>query len=220
MKFIVQAKKDSDEIVSNCAIEMKHRSTRLRVLIWLTVSAALCGCHPSNPLDRKIVASSAIDFVGWRADAGGSLDGEQWRDLDEAIQEIKFRMTIDHIASGSDAVDNAMCERINGRTVREVLIFGYKSMLDRLNIERTESIKVISTNARLVTRPGDTASADYLREKRKVQSDALDVITNKIGQIEAKLKIYDPAFVVKPPDQPPITPTTETPESEAPTRLR
>jgi hypothetical protein len=160
-----------------------------------------------------------MDLVAWRADVGGSLDSDQWRDFDEAIREIKFRMTIDHVASGSDAVNRAMRERITGRPVREVVAIGFKSMLDRLNIERAEAIKVITTNARLITRPGDTASADYLREKRKAQSDALDAISEKIRQIEAKLKVYDPGYLPKPPDQPPAAPTAETPESEAPTRL-
>jgi len=166
------------------------------------------------------MASSPIDLVWWRADASGRLDREQWRDLDEAIQEIKFRIMIDHTASGSDAVDQAMRERINGRTVREVLTTGYRSRLDRLNIERAESINVITTNARLVTLSGDTASADYLREKRKVQSDALNVILEKIRQVETKLKIYDPEFFVKPPDQSTATPTAVTPDFEPPIRLR
>lgn len=199
---------------------MKHRSIRLRVLTCLTVSAALCGCHPTNPLDRKIMASSPIDFVWWRTDASGSLDREQWRDFDEAIQEIKFRMMIDHVASGGAAVDKATRDRINGRTVREVLTIGYTSMLDRLNIERAEAIKVITTNARLVTRPGDTASADYLLKKRKAQSDVLEVILEKMRQAETKLKIYDPTFAVKRPDPPPATPTEETPDFEPPVRLR
>ena len=198
---------------------MKHRSIRLRALICLTVSAALCGCHPTNPLDRKVTASSPIDFVWWRADASGSLDREQWRDFDEAIQEIKFRMTIDHIASGGAAVDQAMRDRINGRTVREVLAIGYTSLLDRLNIERADSINVITTNARLVTRPGDTASADYLGKKRKAQSDVLEVILEKIRQAETKLKIYDPTFLGNRPDQSPATPTAETPDFEPPVRL-
>ena len=166
------------------------------------------------------MASTPIDFVWWRGDASKSLDREQWREFDEAIQEIKFRMTIDHIASGRDAVDQAMRERINGRTVREVLTMGYRSMLDRLDTERAESIKVITTNARLVTRPGDTASADYLRKRRKAESDALDAIVEKMRQAETMLKIYDPTYSVKPPDQPPATHPAETPESEAPVRLR
>jgi hypothetical protein len=166
------------------------------------------------------MASSPIDFVWWRTDASGSLDREQWREFDEAIQEIKYRMTIDHIASGRDAVDQAMRERINGHTVREVLTIGYGFMLDRLNIERAESIKVITTNARLVTRPGDTASADYLRKRRKAESDALAVTLEKIRQAETKLKIYDPTFAVKRPDPPPATPTEVTPDFEPPIRLR
>ena len=199
---------------------MKHRSTRLRVLTWLTVSAALCGCHPANPLDQKIMASSPIDLVWWRADASGRLDREQWRDLDEAIQEIKFRIMIDHTASGSDAVDQAMRERINGRTVREVLTTGYRSRLDRLNIERAESINVITTNARLVTRPGDTASADYLRKRRKAESDALAVTLEKIRQAETKL-IRKPRFWgCSSADQSTATPTAVTPDFEPPIRLR
>jgi hypothetical protein len=199
---------------------MNHRSIRLLVLTCLTVGAALCGCHPTNPLDRKIMASSPIDFMWWRADASKNLDREQWREFDEAIQEIRFRMTIDHIASGRDAVDQAMRERINGRTVREVLIMGYRSRLDRLDTERAESMKVITTNARLVTRPGDTASADYLRKRRKAESEALNAILEKIRQAETMLKIYDPTFSVKRPDQPPATPTAVTPEFESPIRLR
>ena len=166
------------------------------------------------------MASSPIDFVWCRTDASGSLDREQWRDFDEAIQEIRFRMTIDHIASGGAAVDKATRDRINGRTVREVLAIGYTSMLDRLDIERAEAINVITTNARLVTRSGDTASADYLLKKRKAQSDVLEGILEKIRQAETKLKIYDPTFAVKRPDPPPATPTEETPDFEPPVRLR
>jgi len=205
--------------------ETKITSRRLlnAMLISLCVASgalalcAMCGCHRASPLDQKVPAKSPIDLTWWRLNKRESLNQDQWSDLDDAIQEIKIRMMIDKIASGSTAVDEAMRERIDNRAVREILQIGFRSKYDRLNIERAQLEVLMHENADVRTRPGDTESAEELRYRRKAQSDDLEILTKKIAQCESKLQLYDPDFGHNQPNKA-LVPTvmSVTPAADAP----
>jgi len=176
---------------------------KLRTFAWFVLTSVLVGCHPVKPLDQTIPAGSSNEFTLWRKHVRQSLDAAQWADFDVAVQEIKIRMMIDRIASGGEAVDEAMRARINGSSVREVLKIGFRSKYDRLNGERSELEDVIKINAKMRTIPGHTDSEDFLREKRRLQAEDLETIMEKIRQVEAKLKIYYPEYLEKAPIQAP-----------------
>lgn len=175
----------------------------LRTLACLLLSCVMVGCSPVKPLEQKIKAGSSNEFTLWRMHVRQSLDPAQWADVDVAVQEIKIRMMIDRIASGSEAVDEAMRARIDGCSVSEVLKTGFRSKYDRLTGELSELEAVIERNARMKTIPGHTDSEDFMREKRRLQAEDLETILEKLRQVEKKLRVYSPDYLEKEPIQAP-----------------
>ncbi len=126
----------------------------------------------------------------WRSHARDRLSRDECRDFDEAVQELKFRVMVDKVATGSVAIDETMREQINGHTVREVLVLGYRSLFDRLTAQKKQMEDVIYENSRMHARPGDTESAAYLRDKLQSQADQVTAVSAKLAHAEEKLQLY------------------------------
>lgn len=165
--------------------------------IGLVLACGLVGCRPSNPLNQKISAHSAIDHNLWRANVRDSLSREQWDDFDEAIQEVRLKLMAEHVATLSAEVEAALWQKIHQRTLCDVMREGFEFKFGRLSADRVELLRVLNINASLRTRRGDTASANYLKELRQDDLDQIAALDAKIAKVQAKLQKYDPAVVAQ-----------------------
>ena len=147
--------------------------------LTLVLAVVLTGCQPADPLARKVTASSPIDYATWRSSAAEKLPAETCRDFDDIVQEMKFNVMANQQASGSAGIDDATRAKLHGRTVSEILAAGYQMKIARLESERNELESFIKSNATLRTRPGDTASADFLADKSRRQSKQLDALVTQ-----------------------------------------
>src|SRR5580698_10297562 len=136
--------------------------------IWTGIVVAACfaaqGCGPSDPLEMTVDADSLVGFAMWRNKAADRLDPAQMAEFDEAVREIRYKAMTVGTASGTEAVEEAAREVINGRTARDVMEMGLEWELSRLEAERWELGTASSGNAHARTKPGDTDSANYLQE--------------------------------------------------------
>lgn len=153
----------------------------------------MVGCTPTPRLERKVPADSPSAFGSWQGRARSQFTPDEWREFEEALQEIKLKLMADNEASGTDNVNTAMRAKIDGRTVREVLQLGYSGKLWRLGVERSELERMINENATLLTRPGDTASAEYLERKHRDQTARLNKVIEQIRVIQEKLAALESA---------------------------
>jgi hypothetical protein len=150
------------------------------------------GCGPADPLEIKVSAESPIAFSMWESRIRDRLTQGQASGFDEAVQEFKFHIMAQATATGSDAIDAEMRQEIDGRTIRYVLQWGLGWELSRLVAERAEIESAMTGNARLRTRPGDTASEDYLREFRRKQEAHLQSVDDQIKLVRGKLAAAAP----------------------------
>jgi len=138
---------------------------------------AAAGCSSRDPLEAKVTAESPVGLQMWISDVSGRLSQEQAGNLQEAIQELRFRIMSEGRASGSAPIEAALCEELDGKTAREVIVAGFSCEVDRLQDELSELHHSTRENARLRVREGDTASADYLdRVRAKVTKRLADAI--------------------------------------------
>lgn len=145
-----------------------------RILVVVICAALVLGaCGRTEPLATPVSATSMSGLGRWRIKQANRFTLEEWREFDAALQEIRLRVMADREASGSEAVEEAMCARINGRSVREVLVLGYEGRFARLQPVRDELKRSLEGNALLVTKPGDRASASYLDTLRGRQEEQL-----------------------------------------------
>jgi hypothetical protein len=162
----------------------------LRALVSLLL---LTGCAPTPPFERAVEAESTMQFAMWRTNVGPGLTREEWQWFDVALQEFKFQLMLDQKVSGSDALDTAVRERINGRQLREVMREGLQGHLHRKTAERDELEAAIAINAKRKIRPDDTVMlrdlADHqenLRRKLTKLNDELSAASAALAQLTAK----------------------------------
>ena len=159
------------------------------LLLLALVGAGLeSGCARTAPLDQTVDAHSPIALAMWRSRVGNDLSRAQWQEFDHSVQEIKFRIMADYVATGALAVDESLREKIDGQTVRQVLEMGCRATLSRLQGDREQVEHFMSVNATLRTRPNDEASIAYLRGVHESQVTQLKQITGQIAAGEAHLR--------------------------------
>ena len=165
------------------------------------VCLSLVACSPSDPLKNKVRAESQTDFELWKGDASDELSPNQWRDFNEAIQELKVTIEVNHEASGGSGVDETLFGKINGTTVGAVIRSGLEQELQRISNERDQVKEHIRENADFHTLPGDKASADRLAYLRGQQADQLQSLNSDYDRVLAAIRTYEgPAWA--PPSHP------------------
>ena len=156
-------------------------------LIALALLLAVAGCKPSDPLTAKISADDSTDLFRWQRDITGSLIPELKRQMEGALQEIRLDIQFRGEASGHDPIEAALCKRVNRLTLKDALLLGTQLKWRRLAGEREDLQKVVNTNSRLVTKPGDMAAAADLDLYRGKHIQRLE---NTIRDLAATEKDY------------------------------
>jgi len=160
---------------------------RFGPLIAALLCLGLSGCGPKDPLDAKIDAADSVSFNMWRSHAAGRLTSQQLGDLDHAIQGIRFRVMSVGQTTGSEEIEAATLKIVDGRSVREVLRTGLGWSLQLAEAERAVLEDSLRKNAQMTTRPGDTASANYLSDLHERQVARLEAATEEVARIRASL---------------------------------
>lgn len=155
-------------------------------LVWFT-----SGCNRADPHTVAIDASTPQRLASWRENHYERLPQQEWKEFADALQEIRLRVMADRQASGSAAVEDAMCSRVNGHSFSEVLIMGYETKLARLDPMHSELRKTLDQNAMLVTKPGDRQSAQYLEGLRARQAERMKKVDDEIDAAEKRLAELD-----------------------------
>lgn len=96
-------------------------------LVALMLLAAACGGSRQD----KISAHTDAEFDAWVADHSSVFSTEEVRELNDARQQLRFRVMTDHPGLDSDAFAQALYEQIDGHTARELLIAGTTLLVNR-----------------------------------------------------------------------------------------
>ncbi|HVU35822.1 MAG TPA: hypothetical protein VHE61_20450 [Opitutaceae bacterium] len=138
------------------------------------------GCSRPDPSLQSIDARNYGAFYYWRSSVSSHFTPQRWSDFHDAIQELRFEAMARGV-TGTDAINEALCARINGRTVAEVFRMADEGKLTRLRTERDQLKTMVDSNALLAPRPGDAALADDLGERRTNQQDRLRALVAEIA---------------------------------------
>lgn len=173
---------------------MNHpRGTRppwLRSAAQAAAGIGLClaaGCGNSNPLEAKVISGDQVSFSIWESKAETSLTPDEVTDMKAALQEYKFHIMADGTAHGSEAIEAALMDSINGHTLREVILQGLGWELDRAEAERARLEDSLKKNALMTTKPGDTASANYLSDLHERQVGRLDAASEEVKKTRERI---------------------------------
>jgi hypothetical protein len=199
------------------------RTSRTVLLAMIIVPLGILGCQRGDSLDRKVSAGTASAFSAWRAHVASDSSRENRRRVDEALQEIRVkfagerelkRVMGEPVVPGTESVDDAVRERVDGRPLREVLQLGCELRVRRLKEELAGLEDAMGKNAQLVTRPGDLESKHHLETLRERQLVRVEKYREDIAKAEREL---EPLLKVS--GQLLITPATDKPD-EMPARQK
>lgn len=157
-------------------------------LILVLLALLVAGCRPADPLAREVVADTGIAFSLWRSRTTSQLEPAQWREFDEGLQELRFRLMGTKRGGSTETVEGELRAWIHGRSIREVLRLAGGVRLDRLTTERDLLEEIITTNARLRTEPGDYASKEYLDFRRSDQGGRWEKLVTDIETTARRLE--------------------------------
>lgn len=144
---------------------------RARIVPVLAILLVTAGCARRDPLEQTVSVATAGRFAAWRAHIASDSGVETRRRVEEALQEIRLNVTGERelkramgekVVAGSETIDEAVRQRVDGRLLVEVLQLGYELRVRRLGEELAGLEDAMSRNARLVTRPGDLESKHHL----------------------------------------------------------
>lgn len=172
---------------------MRRRAIFSRVL-WLRVGGAAlalltagAGCTRTDAVDAPIAADDATTFYRWKRDVGSQLSPDLQRQLESTLQEIRFDLTLHQQASGHDAVEGAVCARLNHLSVKAALLVGAGLKWQRLAAERDDLQRVANANAHLITKPGDQSAATELELYRAKVQQRSATITQELQALEKEI---------------------------------
>jgi hypothetical protein len=188
----------------------------LRLARTATIAGILlcgAGCGPSDPLETRFKVQQAADYDQQRSLLPRGLSAEQLKDFDDAVLALKYDVMTRGEAKGSDAVMEQVVTQISGKTLREILGLGWSAKLHRLEVERVKLQELVDHNARLKTRPGDTASSDFLNSVRDEHARRVAVIVQ--DQETARRKLAELGVTVS-PHAPATTSSAASPSPSSP----
>ena len=167
---------------------------------WLSALAAvslLVGCGPRDPLDQIVSGPTASRFASWRAGIASDSDARTRVRVEDALQEIRASYAAERelkrqleqpVVPGTEMLDEAVRNRVNGQRLRDVLRTGYELRVRRLREELVGLEDAMGKNAQLVTRPGDLESKHHLEGLRDRQMVRLQKYREELAAAERELE--------------------------------
>jgi hypothetical protein len=151
------------------------------VPVAIALVLGVAACQRGDPLDGTVRAPTPRALTAWRAQVTTDTSVETRRRVEEAFQEIRLRVSGNReikrhmgepVAVGPDVIDEGVCQKVDGKRLREVVQLGYEFRVERLKMELAALEDAMKQNAQLVTKPGDLESRhhlDALRERQTVR---------------------------------------------------
>ncbi len=107
--------------------------------------------------------------------------------FDVAIQEFKFQIMLSKQATGSEAIDAALREKINGRKLGDVMRDGLQAYLKRKTSDKDDLEQAILANSKLHIRPGDEDKAKELAEFQENLHNRLTRLQEEVAAAETAI---------------------------------
>ena len=124
----------------------------------------------------------------WRSDLSNSLTPQEWASFDLALQEFKLQIMMSGQATGGEAINAAVREKIDGRKLLEVMQEGIQIRLKRIKADKAELEQAIQTNSRMRIKPGDDEKAKELADFQQSLAKKLAKMTEDVAATETVLK--------------------------------
>lgn len=171
---------------------MSPRIVRVSVIVGAVVLLAVLGFlafrEPADPLDRIVRAADSDDFLVWCDRAEKKLPAPLVQELAQAFTLLNHGTPQDRPVFGRQRAASAFCRRVNGKTIRSVLIDAcYENsrfLLGRIN---TESM-LLEKNVRQLDDVEDENRRTRFERVIEQQKTALELLQKKLEESDSRIE--------------------------------
>lgn len=146
------------------------------LLLFLSFTA----CSQKIGWDKPIAASTPEEFTTSRERLVAILTPEQLQAFDTAIQELKLD-AMDKGVAGTSAREQHMRSTVNGKTVRDATLLGWKARKARFERELKDMSDRLAHDSQLANRSGSTEPS---RTVSNLVQNEQDIVAQLKKQLE------------------------------------
>jgi len=166
---------------------MKISRSIIITFCFLLITTAACS-PPPDPRTAPITAATPDDFAAWKNAAYEKLSHAEQVEFDQCINQIRLGIRMRNEASGNATVAQAICDRINAKTIREVLIMAYSFEIESIAKDlEGQRATLVKTDA-VLDGPGSDSSKVGARAFRVAVVDAIDKLEARQAKAKARLE--------------------------------
>jgi len=164
---------------------------RLFFLATFAATAALffAACSPTpDPRTAPVSAATSDDFAAWKNAAYEKFSPDERNEFDYCINQIRLRISMNNEASGDAAIAQALCERVNGKTMREIMIMAYTSEGEWVAKELARQSDALARADAILDGPGSDDSKVNTRALRVALANIVSNLEKRQAKAQARLK--------------------------------
>jgi hypothetical protein len=152
------------------------------VLLWLSIVLVLVfgGCAPNDPLDRKIKADTPAEFARWWDRTREKFPDEQRTEIFRIIRYLQDSTPRLKAMSAQDHYD-PLCKKINGLTVRDLMVLGYEDSIENLQKRMLLETRKLAGLVATISESDDPASREYAESMLSYTRDRIAEWKDKIA---------------------------------------
>jgi hypothetical protein len=163
-----------------------------RLLIVVFFASLFGGCAKPDLPAMVVRASSTEELSDFRAELGARFSGEQLKPFDTALQELELDAMNRDVAPAA-ARKQDMQAAINGRTVMEAQILGWKARRSRLLREMAEMTGLLEQNRKLQQKTAATGTPVSVTAHIQNALDIIDRLQRELADTNALLTAWGAA---------------------------
>jgi len=161
---------------------------RFLPILFAIAVAALTGCQPKDPLDLKISASSPGAYNAWIERHHPYLPLEVQEEFDRSFGKL-YSDTAGKIGStNQDRIQNWLCTRLDGRTIRTFILEGYQVEADAIRTRMVVASNQVLRNVRTGDSPALTPEQQQrFATARDSEMKAIETMRSRLAEIDARV---------------------------------
>jgi hypothetical protein len=174
---------------------MKTPRAKTNMLRFFSLAAAaglfFAACSPpADPRTAPISAATPGNFAEWKNDAyaRANFSSAERDEFEQCINQVRIGIRMRNEAVGDAAVAQALCDRINGKTIREVLIMAYSSEAGWIPGQIEAQRATLAKTDAVLDGPGSDNSKAGARAFRVAVVDAIDKLEARLAKVKTRLE--------------------------------
>lgn len=156
---------------------------------WITLALlALClaGCAKPDLPSRVVRAASAGELADFRTELSAEFSADRLQPFDTALQELRLDAMHRDVAP-ADAREEDMRAVVNGKTVQQVLVAGWKARRDRLRREMALINELLTRDQKAAQRTAASGTPQSVANAIQNEQDILARLQGDLRATEQRL---------------------------------